>query len=253
MKIMTYNILGHDTEKVLSVIEVAKLIEPDFLAIQEANSFLEKDSYYLKLFSELLNLPYYDLSSSEDNYHVASFSSYPFKEVEKLPMFRNACLKTLVELPFGETLIFNTHLTPFSEGDQLKELAILLGKRILNTPTIILGDLNSLSPDDNYNPEIIKNFNESQIYKFTSDGILEYRVINELKMLGFTDAALKIGVNSQNTVPTSSNKDVAHGIMRLDYIFMSEELVGYLKGVEVIKNEVTEKASDHYPVIAELD
>jgi len=41
--------------------------------------------------------------------------------------------------------------------------------------------------------------------------------------------------------------------MRLDYIFVSESLVPCLQSYTVVKNELADKASDHYPVVVELN
>ena len=38
----------------------------------------------------------------------------------------------------------------------------------------------------------------------------------------------------------------------VDYIFVSDFLKNKVKNYAVIKNKMTEKASDHYPVVIEL-
>lgn len=58
--------------------------------------------------------------------------------------------------------------------------------------------------------------------------------------------------NKDYTASTSINEYSAHSNMRLDYIFLSKSLLNHLKDYSVIKNNITEKASDHYPIIIEL-
>lgn len=69
---------------------------------------------------------------------------------------------------------------------------------------------------------------------------------------GYIDSALELNKNLENTVPTFANEDNAHSNFRLDYIFLSESLVPHLKNYEVVKNSLTNKASDHYPVTVTL-
>ena len=40
--------------------------------------------------------------------------------------------------------------------------------------------------------------------------------------------------------------------MRLDYIIVSESLKNKVSSYEVIKNDLTERTSDHYPVLVQL-
>src|SRR3989344_4631663 len=97
MKLLSYNIWNGGPERIPLILKVIKEQSPDFLAIQEANTFFDNDNKILKQFSLELNLPYYDISRSNENYHVASFSKIPFKKVNKLPNFRNACLEKFTD------------------------------------------------------------------------------------------------------------------------------------------------------------
>src|SRR5579884_43230 len=191
MEIMTYNILGEHEDHLGNVLAAVKAQSPDFLAIQEANFFPKDDNRYLRLFSQELGLPFYEISlAGEYDYHVASFSKYPFKRVNKLPGFRNACLQTDIEIELGMLSVFNTHLTPYTEDDRLREIEILLTAQGDIENRIILGDLNSLSPDDGYDLNRL-DLNESQKKKFTKNGELQFEVIRRLKAAGFRDTMLE--------------------------------------------------------------
>ena len=115
-----------------------------------------------------------------------------------------------------------------------------------------MGDMNSLSKQDSYDKKIIKNFNKLQIKKFTSNNSLRFDAIDKIESRGYFDTAVKMGKNKENTVPTLMNEDSAHGNMRLDYIFVSEPLLSHVTKYSVIKTDITNQASDHYPITIEL-
>lgn len=252
MKIMTYNILGEDDQRIPDALAAIKAVHPDFLAIQEANQFTKNENHYLHLFSKELGLPFYELShATEHDYHVASFSKYPFKRVQKLKGFRNAALETIIMCELGEVSICNAHLTPYTEEERVVEVHRIIEAQKDSSQRIILGDLNSLSLHDNYSIDSIV-INESQRRKFTNNGELQLQVTTVIEASGYIDAMYRAGMNHTNTVPTPVNADTAHGTMRLDYLFVSNSLIDCVKSVDVLKNELTNRASDHYPIVAEL-
>ena len=85
MRFISYNILtgGLSPDRTNLVLNVLKKLEPDYLAIQEANCFEYKNEEKMKLFSKELNLPYYELGVGGEKgnfnfYNCASFSKFPF-------------------------------------------------------------------------------------------------------------------------------------------------------------------------------
>lgn len=250
---MTYNILDGGNSRLEMIAEIIKNEDPDFLTINEANGFdLDKQQKLRKL-SDLTGLPNYHLTlSGEWDYHVAILSKHPFKSVTEIHPLKRAGIIATFDTNIGEIAIASTHLAPSSEEIRISEIELILKELEPYTNKILMGDMNSLSTNDNYSNDIIKDFKDSQIRKFTSDGKLLFKVTDKISVSGFIDSALSLGQQKITTVPTSSNQDVNHSNMRLDYIFVSESLKDELYLYEVIKNELTEKTSDHYPVILEL-
>ena len=91
-----------------------------------------------------------------------------------------------------------------------------------------------------------------QLKKFTTDGKLRFDAIGKILAQGYVDSSVRLGKNQEYTAPTTINEYAAHSNMRLDYMFLSESLLPHLRKYEVVKNELTDKASDHYPVVVEL-
>lgn len=254
MKLMTYNILNGGEDRLRFIIEVISKENPDFLVINEVNGFDKNHNQKLNKFAEQIGLTYFNLSlSGEYDYHTAIFSKYPFVKIEQLKLMRNAGILVTIKTNLGNLSIAGIHLTPYTEDLRLKEIDLITNQQKQYENKIIMGDLNSLSKTDNYNQELIREFNNYQLEKFTTDGKFRFDVINKITSLDYLDTATIFNQQKVNTVPTKANQDSAHmANIRVDYIFVSESLKYKVKNYSVIKNSLTEKASDHYPIIVEL-
>lgn len=253
MKLITYNILNGGEDRLESIIKVISGEKPDFLIINEANEF-EKDDK-LNKFSEKIGLPHFKLSlSGEYNYHAVLFSKYPFKEVKEIKPLRNAGVLVVVDTKLGKICIAGAHLSPYTEESRLPEIDLIIDEQKQYPNKVLIGDMNSLSAGDGYDEEVIKGFNETQLSKFTTNGKFRFDVINRITASGYLDSALIFKKQKTPTVPTGLKEDEAHLTdIRVDYIFVSESLKDKIKSYSVVRNKITEKASDHYPVTIELN
>jgi len=250
---MTYNLLNGAPETLDDVISVVNSVNPDFLTINEANTFVENGEKILKDFAQKIGFKNYKLAlSGEYDYHVAAFSKPPFKTVEEIKPLMRAGILSVVDTVLGEMSVVSTHLTPYTEDLRLPEIELITKTQSKYKNKVLMGDMNSLSEYDNYNPEMIKSFNEIQTRKFTTSGKLRFDAIKKILSRDYLDSGFELKQNSVFTAPTDVNEFNAHSNMRLDYIFISKPLRRYLKSYEVIKNEQTKKASDHFPVVIEL-
>jgi len=266
MKLITYNILHGGVDERgsrLPIIEtVAKELNPDFLALQEAACFEENNYEQLRRMGEQTGCAYQAISFGSGRQskngkkeHVVSLSKLTMKQINDFQLkFRNAALETVIDSAIGEISICNAHLNPHTEEERLAEIDLILNAQSAYKYKIVVGDMNSLSPHDKYDAEMINRFNEKQLAKFTEEGKLRFDAISKFKRAGYVDAAYLAGINAVNTVPTKLNIDPDHELpLRLDYVLVSELLAPHVKRVLVVKNQNTEKGSDHYPVLAEFD
>ncbi|MDB5178998.1 MAG: putative endonuclease/exonuclease/phosphatase-family protein [Patescibacteria group bacterium] len=253
MKLMTYNILNGGGDRLGLIAKIINESSPDFLTINEANGFDENHNKKLKDLSHATNMPYYHLAlSGEYDYHVAVLSKLPLKHIDELHPMMRAGISVVLDSDIGEISIIGAHLTPYSESLRLPEINLLITNQRGHANRILMGDMNSLSKNDNYSHSIVQYFNEPQLKQFTKNENLQFEIIEAIEASDYVDAAVELGRQSENTLPASSNKDIAHANTRLDYIFVSPSLKSKLAGYSVIKNELTEQASDHYPVLVEL-
>lgn len=260
MKLITYNILAGGRTRLPKIISLLKQLQPDILALQEAVGFLNNGGALLKLLAAKLGLPYYDLSpAAKYDFSVATFAKFPMTNVQKIPLLQNSCLiATLNTEPFGEITFCNAHLCPFTETERVREINMIINKLKGKTRVILCGDMNSLSPDDNYPDSLVSQLDEKHFKQHTQNGKLSFRAISALGQSGLVDVAKARGKNHVKTAPTGIDLKedgipYTLPLMRLDYVFVSKDLLRFASGYEVIKTEVTVGASDHFPVVAEFN
>ena len=242
------------TNRLDLILEIIKTENPDFLIINEANGFEKNDNQKLNKFSEEIGLPHFKLAlSGEYYYHTAVFSKYPFEEIKEIKPLRNAGIFAVIETQFGEMSIIGAHLAPYAEEARLSEIDSIIGQQKQYPNKVLMGDMNSLSAEDGYDTAMIKGFNETQLNKFTTNGEFRFDVINKIISSGYSDSAAIFGKQMISTVPTEIKQDKAHLTnMRVDYIFISDSLKDKIKSYLVIKNNLTLKPSDHFPLAAEI-
>lgn len=255
MRLMTYNIFNGGEERLPLIIEVIKREKPDYVTLNESNTFAANNNEILKRVASAVNLPYCDLAlSGQYDYHVAVLSKYPLKEVSKLQPLMRACLITRIDSELGSISIASLHLTPDTEDLRHPEIDLIVNSQRAYQNRILMGDMNSLAKHDNYPPQVIEIFNDTQLKKFTTDSKLRFDAIDKIISSGYHDSAQHLGKNEESTIPTEINQDPAHNTkLRLDYIFVSKPLLPHLADYSVIKNGLTNKASDHHPVVITLE
>jgi exodeoxyribonuclease-3 len=253
MKVMTCNLLNGAVETLEDVIAIVNSENPDFLTLNEVNGFDESDSERLHKFAKETKFPYYHLAlSGEYDYHVAVFSRKPFKELREVRPLARAGILAVVETELGDVSFVGTHLTPYTEALRLPEIDLLIREQKPYGYKVLMGDLNSLSLADGYDETVIEKFNPMQEKKFTRGGKLCFDAMKKFEENGYVDAGIVLGKNKERTAPTEVNEFDAHSDMRLDYVLVSASLEDKLSDYRVIRNELTDKASDHYPVVVTL-
>ena len=248
---MTFNILhggmgeeyGPRSDFIKTVIREAS---PDFVALQEADDFEKDDSRRLREISEHTGLAYCALSLGtprewDRQCNVASFSRYPFKKNFEFSgcAISGGALLSVLDSPLGKLAICNFHLDAYSEDIRLQELAVIRKRISRHKKQILLGDFNSVSLGDNYDPQTLQV--ESR-----------FDVMDKLKR-DYVDVAAHGGLGDRITYPTPSNRNLTYTMpIRVDYVLVSRSLVGCIKDAAVIKTPASDRASDHYPFVVTL-
>lgn len=260
IRIASYNLWDGSKRTYFRFIDFVKEQHFDVLCLQEINGWQDDNFAKLNDFADRTGFTDNEYGNSNSEFKLATLSTLPIvsKTVHQ-EGFWHCVVEVHVKLGDTELVIFNVHLDPWKEDPRVLEVERLLNKIDGGVATIITGDFNSLSRQDNYPPEFLTTLQQRKFYKFGQDQ-LEYRVTDKLAEAGFTDVAANLA-HMDITAPTpygeseadSEGVPVSEAPARVDYVFANTKAMAFVKDFEVIKNEETNKISDHYPIVVTLD
>lgn len=260
IKIASYNLWEGSKNTYFRFIDFVKEQHFDVLCLQEINGWQDNSFAKLNDFNDRAGYTDYEYGNSNSEYKLATVSMLPIvsKTVHQ-EGFWHCIVETHIKVEDTEIVIFNLHLDPWKEDPRVLEIERLLKKIDPSKPTLITGDFNSLSRQDKYSPEFLTTLQKRKFYKFGQDE-LDYRVTDKLESAGFVDVAAKfahldVTAPTQLGVTNASDEEVPVSEVpaRIDYMFASANAIDLVKDYSVIKNEVTDKISDHYPIVITID
>ena len=261
LKIISYNVYNgmklDESEGKQKYIDWAKAQDADIIAWQEMNFFTREK---LEKFAASYGHKYAVLlkESPEDAafFPVAITSKYPIINVNKVVdnLWHGALYADI-----GNYHFVITHMNPFWTAKRIDEINLIIDSikysRDPKGKWIIAGDLNSFSPADKSDYDkstLLEDIKEKQkkrpILENLVDGKLSYTVQQNLLDAGFIDALKIKHKEFVATAPTKVFYDQASVPLRYDYIYVSPPLKNNVIDVQVIKDDFTDKYSDHYPV-----
>jgi exodeoxyribonuclease-3 len=264
VKILSYNVLfglqKDSTQNVERYKTFVKSLDPDIVATQEMNGWKQKTL-------EELGKSYghaYALQSKEEGFPVALTSKTPMVNFKKVTenMWHSYIYAKVKGLH-----LFVIHFSPFSYVKRLEEVENILAqvKEIPSEePILIMGDFNSLVETDAtaYDKKVVeamKNQEQQQAHiRNLNHGKIDYSVLGKLAEAGFKDSYRLMHSEFTGTVPTRKDgkgnwkKDNQGTQKRIDFLWCNETASKLVTKSEIIKNELTDVISDHYPVYVEL-
>jgi len=240
VRVMTYNIHscvsagGHPDP--LRVAEIIEQLNVDVAALQEVDAvrppseiknqaeFLSKrlDMEYVFFPVEKRGLHAFGLAVLTRFPFIASFYDWLPNLYPKLKPRKRGAVRATLQTPAGPVHLFNTHLSVY-KLERWKQMRALLNRKWLlsipeNEPVIFCGDLNAGAASNTYRT-LTKRFIDVQ------------RAANP----------------PERPKPTFHAKSP---FFRIDHIFVSKHFKPLR--AEVMRNQDTESASDHLPLIADL-
>lgn len=252
MRILHYNIFRGGDDRLPAIAALVQYYNPDILGILEANSWEQNGQMMLKYFSKIVALPYFDIAVPESDFSLVTLiKKNPTLFIREFDGFHHALSGVVINLRNNATLaVIFYHANPYSEEVRVVEVRRIAEYAHQFTHAVVMGDFNALSPHDPYNQsELLATLRSANIKKFGAE-VLTFDAITAFENAGMIDVAVALHAPHESTVPTSFNIDAMHQVpMRLDYAFVTTSLVPFIERIEVIKNEITENASDHYPLI----
>lgn len=254
MKILFLNILEGcpEPERLQKIIAFVRKQNPDILGLSELNHWDQNNFQKLKSFQKEVGLDYTAFCKSKNGYHVGLFSKYPIENtITDNENFRNGAVFARVQ---GMKVIV-AHLTPKTENERLLEVDVVDANVADGEKAVLMGDMNSLSPQDEYSNELLIELNKRGVTKF---GVthLSNDVISKIKEIGFDDVVRVYSEEQLYSVPTPATPEgelyTHFAKLRLDYIF-TKNLKSSVRTASIIHTAETDVLSDHYPVTLELN
>lgn len=257
---MTYNILtgGLDedgTDRFDPIIEVIRGQAPDVLTLNECNHF-ERDGYRrFYAFERALGMRGV-LGVAPSGFHVAVFARQGEVVQHEVvsDWVQHAILRVKMRVAGEPFTVVSAHLCPFGGEIRLSEAQYLAGSTRSNERGLVAGDMNALSPLDvgHYQPESWAPRRRARHW-LPGGGGLDTRAIAVMEDAGLVDLARRFGLPFKPTAltPLRNAPDSPYSV-RIDYLFATPPLAQGLRSVQVIETPLTDLASDHYPVVADV-
>lgn len=235
--------------------------QPDVVALQELNGYTDE-----KLAADAKAWGHdYSVLLKEDGFATGITSKHPIADVARI---REGMHHGLLRCRIEDLWFYVIHFHPSDYARRMEE-ASLLAKDIEqlgeDNPRIVLaGDFNGFSPvdRDHYesDPKLVPFFQmldkRSPTARNLNNGQLDYGGIEAILSQRFVDTVARFRKPDEafiGTFPTPLVSDEDHGTdRRLDYIFVSPNLVNQVTSAQILRNEQTELLSDHIPVAATI-
>jgi len=253
VRLVSYNILDGGDGRTEALAEVIESQRPDVVVLVEADvpAVVQRIAGRLKM----------DFLLAEGRKHgaailargrIAESVNHSLLRTE----FADCVLEAAVATGGAEWVVAAVHLHPRArlEDEAKREreidaiLEIFAPRRAENRPHLLAGDFNANSPIQRVDPEKCKPRTRHDID--ANGGVLPRTAIGKLLSAGYVDT-LHAVVGSE--AETTGSFTTEHPGQRVDYIFAYGVEAGRFKEARVVQNGLAKSASDHFPVMVEID
>jgi exodeoxyribonuclease-3 len=257
VRVMTYNIkTGGADGRLPAITAVVRREAPDVLACQELRGFDRRGGRRMRELAGAWGLMPF-LARSWFGQPVAVLVRPPaVVEARSAVRWRlhHAAAAVTVRTDRGPLTVVSAHLNPFSAHRRLREARWLAGRFAGPAMVLLAGDLNALDPATGHADRLARL---PEIYRrrhVDRRGRPDTRAVAALQAAGFVDLWLGRGLQDDGlTAPTTRGGGREFSGMRLDYLLGTPAVAALVRDVRVVRGAESEHASDHYPVVAELD
>ncbi|MBF0199067.1 MAG: endonuclease/exonuclease/phosphatase family protein [Planctomycetes bacterium] len=260
-KLLTYNTTikcngsPEEKKKVMEVASFLKTREADIVILNELGGMDEENGIF-SIFKRQAGYEYGEIfPSNNEKSALAILSREPFDSIyhEGMDFFWHSCRH--IHYPHLDLAVFPTYLTPKDTNARNLE-ADLIQEIVASTEAskiLLAGTLNALPPEFSLEEDSGLAEQDKGVMKYTnSENRICYHVINKMNSIFIDASSHQPNPNTAAyTVPTASNKNSSYiQPMRLDYVFLSNNLQDNLLSCNPVYDEVTDTLSDHYPIEA---
>ena len=253
MRVLSYNILDGGKGREQALGDVIESQRPDVVAIAEAD---EKD--VIESLARRLNMDF--ILAPADKGAVALLSRFLIRDSINHGAIRPHLQKGFLEASVADStgapwtccvLHFHAHALETDERTREVQLEQVLQAtaRLRNDRVqhLLMGDFNSISPVQQINPAKVKKSTREEWEK--NGNQVPRRVIQRLLDEGYVDTLHAVDAHQAATRGSFSTECPGQ---RVDFIFAWGMDPSRIQSAWIVHNDVARKASDHYPVAAEI-
>ena len=242
-RLLTYNILHGGGSRVKEIATVIKACDPDLVLLQEATN-----PENVAKIAEAAGMADFR-SVRRQSLAFVSRRKVAFCEWVRPRVSRHAFIDIV---PAGEQIrVFGVHLSAvhaaWTEQRRVLELRALLKKIAQHRDRfhVLVGDFNTIAPGAKLDVATLP-FRLRPLLWLTG-GRVRWRTIQTVLDAGYVDAFRMLHPEDPGcTLPTKDPH------IRLDYVFAPHAQAGRVMRCDVVRSAPAPSASDHFPVIADL-
>lgn len=247
------NELKPNKEREQAAKKIVNQEKPDILILTEADH--TKNKNFKQNYKEIFNYPHGVFASkplAHRDFGIGILSKYPIVKHKTFLFPKSRWIKTSIKIKKKIIHLDAIHPNPHNTQKEKENLF----KKLVNkkeNPYIVGGDFNAISPYDKYDKKsLLNNFtkklnNLEKANKIVKE-IIKTNIIRFLIKKGLKDTYKEKNKKQDYSYHTQLS---GNNYMRIDYILCSKDFKIISSGI--IKNELAEKASDHYPIYAVLE
>ena len=239
-----------------AILAVINRVRPGLLALQELRDFDRHDGRRLRAVADAAGMTAH-LARSVFGQPVAVLARPPLEITSRESVrwrLHHAAAVAVVSTGSGPLTVVSTHLNPFSPYRRMREATWLAARYGSKKRLVVLaGDLNSLDPGTDHADELARLDPRYRRRHLGADGVADTRAIAAFAEGGFTDLWPLVGRGDGHTAPTTKGGGPEFSGMRLDYVLASAPAAATAGQARVVRGDEAEYASDHYPVVVDLD
>ena len=244
LRLLTYNIRHGGAGREAPLTAVIRACDPDLVVLQEATRPDVVDRV-----ARAAGMPF---SASRPRNSLAFMSRLPVADhAWHLP---RGSRHAFLEIALGDCpcRIFGVHLSAvhsaWTERRRVREMRALLSaiKQHQEGFHILAGDFNTLAPGEIL--EVRQLPFRLRPFVWLSGGAIRWKTIKEVLDAGYVDSFRVLHAADPGLTFPTWNPHV-----RLDYTFLPASHVSRLRCCEIITRDPTPQASDHFPLVTEVD
>lgn len=252
---MTYNILTGgldqaDQTRLARVVSIVQKEQPDILVFNECNHFDSRGNHTLHFVERQLGMRGV-LAQADTGFHVAVFArNLPLVASEQIKPAYHAMVKVTVLWGEQPVTILGAHFCPFGGTHRLLEAELLTRFALDHEWVLAAGDFNAISPSDASRVNTT-HWPARRQARHEFQGAIDTRAVDTLQRAGLIDLALAAGKPEPTIGMMPGTPDGQRG--RIDFIFGTRPVAAVLRGSHVVGSDEARVASDHLPLVVDLD